>query len=130
LAVVPFVALLVGGAWASRQHEGIERASIPLLLVVSYLAAPFAWPADAVLLIPVQVAVVAAVVNRRRGAGVMLSLLAVSQVGARAVDWLPDTDLHHQIVLPLGLLVVAGVWRHRARSEIGELDGERLELQT
>lgn len=117
LIAVPLVALAAALPWALRHRRSVPLSAVPALLAFSILAAPYAWNSDAVLVLPIQVAVIAAVLRREHGARVLGLAVVATQVITVVVRSLPSTGQQHQIVLPIGLLVVALVWQRTQQTQ-------------
>ena len=107
LIAVPLLGIAAVTPWAWRRRGEIQWRVVPTLLALSVCVAPFAWLADSMLALPVQVAAVGALVLRRpRGAVLVAAVLAV-QAFALVVRSMPGVGQHHMVIVPLGLLAVS-----------------------
>ena len=104
-----FIPVFAGLAWFGRYWSRYERRwewseQLPLLLLVSFLTAPYgAWPFDMVLLLPAAVWLVLRVRGPMRGP-VMVGLLAVN-VGCLVLNVLRISSFWFIWVAPAMLLL-------------------------
>ncbi|WP_436795777.1 glycosyltransferase family 87 protein [Actinospongicola halichondriae] len=105
LVVVPALAVVALVPWAYRRRNAISWQAMPLVLGISVVVSPYAWVYDSMLLMPIHVALVAGMLG-----GSVERLLAVGAIGlqlaALVVRSFPSSAHEHQIIVPLGLLLL------------------------
>ena len=89
LMAVPVSALTLALPWAPRWRHQVEWSVIPVLPAISLLVAPYARMADAMLALPVQVAVAIAVDSGQRIRAVLGLALVAVEVASVLVRSLP-----------------------------------------
>jgi hypothetical protein len=104
--------------WRTRRGEWEWREQLPLLLLVSFVTAPYgAWPFDMVLLLPAATALVVAWDAQRPAAlrWVVAGLVAVN-LGCLALNLAKASSLEFRWVAPAVLLLYAMGTRRASHS--------------
>jgi hypothetical protein len=107
-----FMPVVVGLAWfawywRTRPGEWNWTEQLPLLLLVSFVTAPYgAWPFDMVLLLPAATALIVSAERGRLGRPVVTGLVAVN-VGCLVLNLLKISSFYFLWVAPAVLLLYA-----------------------